>query len=298
VTSLARVLVLLVGLAGLGTGVPLVAQTTLAASETGYQSALNDYNAILAQLQRTFNLQEQAAEELELARRTRDEPREGRALASFRTRALEVMQLERDAEAAVIRLREAARAFLAALDAREIELLALLDAAPPAMQRAQLSDEVVSVRRRILGAQPHAILVGTMAMQPVPELVIDPRDGPSELRNLASFLEGRAGTYQSIAEELDREILAIERRIQRERGLGDLLTGVGRFDDFLPGTAPAGAGGGGMARGAETVHSLAQLSLPDQVLLLRGIRDQALLSRSQVLAQAQVLRARAEGRLP
>jgi len=132
-------------------------------------------------------------------------------------------------------------------------------------------------------------------------VVIRRGDGPEELRGKAGILESRAEEYDSVIVSLQREISSRERRIQQQRGQEDLLAGISRFDDdALTGrglTNPSRDGGadGEGASDPMTPVNLAELSLLDQVVLLREYLSLARDMRDEALARARVFRARAEG---
>ncbi len=283
----------------LGLAQPALGQNGLPQTEADYEAVLEEYSAAATELQRTFSLHEQALDGVELARRSGDEGRQERALATFRSRAISLMELERAVEELASRLREARRDLLFALDEREAELLERLDETRSASERERLEREWERIRRRALQVEAEVELEEEIALRPVPELTIDPRDGPAELREKAGFLEERAAAYDSVVAGLTQEIGERERQIQRLRGREDLLADLARFDtDLSPGgrlgprtltTADWEDAGG---EGADV--ALSRLPLPDQVEILRGVREQAIQYRDRALAQSEVFRERAE----
>ncbi len=286
-------------LAALGAPRPGVAQSPLPESETTYEAILAEYTALAADLQRIFSLHEQALDAVDMARRSGDEGRQERALATFRSRAIELMELERSVEQAAGRLREARRELLYALDEREAQLLEEIEETEESVGRVRLEQEWERIRRRALQVEAEVELEEEIALQPVPELTVDPRDGPAELREKAGFLEERAAAYDSVVADLTTEIADRERQIQRLRGREDLLADLARFDtDLSPGgrlgprspTAAEWEDGGG--EGSDV--ALTRLPLPEQVEILRGVREQALQYRDRALAQSEVFRERAE----
>ncbi len=297
------------GALALGSAGLAEAQAPLANLEAEYAAALAEYDVMLGEREATFSLYEQALDRVDAARRSGDEDARARAHASFQVVAFDLMDLEVAVEQARDRLNGAREALLGALEAREEVLLVDIGAQAPGEPReAVLLEEWRQIRSRMLQVQSEVLPEAAVDLRPVPELTVDPRDGPVESLEKARFMEEQALSYDSLIVDLDAQVRVLERQVQQRQSVQDLLRDVSRFgSDFVQGppglgarpdavpdvgtpASDGGAGGPGEA--------LAQLPLEEQIALLRGARDLAVQYRDQALAMARVFRDRAEGMRP
>lgn len=274
-------------------------------AEVAYHEAEGEYEALRADLDRSFNQFERALEAVDRARDGDGTGREA-AFAAFQTVAVRHMALELETRRALERVNATRAGYLQALEDREDELLnALAREDLPSVRQAVLEGEWQRVRREMLRLEPATDLDQTLALRPVPELRVEPTDGPVELREKANFMQDHALSYDSIIGDLDREIQTLEDRERRLRGLQDLQRDLGRFgQDLLPGArtgAPSvadptrtGDGTDPESGGEGAAEALASLPLADQIQLLRGTRELAVQYREEALAMANVFRERAE----
>ena len=287
---------------------PAMAQLSLEGAEASYLAALADYDVLLEERELTFSRYEQALDRVDGARVTGDEASRAAAHADFQVVAFDLMDLELSAEQAGARVAVARASYLAVLEAREEVLLSQLDIdQPPDPEReAALLEQWRQVRTRTLEVQADVLPEEATQLRPVPELTVDPRDGPVESLEKARFMEEQALSYDSLIVDLGTQIEELERQVQQRQSVQDLLRDVGRFGaDFLPApppglaSAPDGRVDGDVLDPTGTPPdpdaALAQLPLNEQVALLRGARDLAVQYRDQALAMARVFRDRAEG---
>ncbi len=293
-------------------GVSASAQTSTVDAGAEYEAALLAYDTLLEDRETTFSRYEQALDRVDAARRAADEDARARAHASFQVVAFDLMDLEVQVEQAAARAALARSAYLRTLEVREEALLALIsdDDGRSNLAEAALLEEWRQIRTRTLAVQADGIPVDAAELRPVPELTVDPRDGPVESLEKALFMEEQASSYDSLIVDLDSQVRDLERQMQQRQSVQDLLRDVGRFgSDFVqgdpPGLAPvpdAVPETGTTTSTADGVPdpdaALAQLPLPEQIALLRGARDLAIQYRNQALAMARVFRDRAEGMRP
>ncbi len=287
------------------------AQISVGEAEAEYEVALDDYNDLLAEREGTFSLYEQALDRVDAARTSGDAAPRDAAHADFQVVAFDLMDLELALEQSGAELGLIRAQYLAALEAREEELLFRLDGAESLSPDAEASllADWRQVRTRALAVQADAVPEEAIALRPVPELTVDPRDGPVESLEKARFMEERALSYDSLIVDLGLEVDELEGRAQQRQSVEDLLRDVGRFgSDFvqgdLPGLAsvPEGSADGGTETPTDGPPdpdaALAQLPLDEQISLLRGARDLAIQYRDQAMVMARVFRDRAEGMRP
>ena len=283
-----------------------LAQGPASEPERTYVTALSDYHVFLEDRDETFTRYEQALDRVDAARSSGDGARRDASHAAFQVVAFELMELELAVEQARARVAARRVAYLSALEDQEAELLRQLEAGLPAGSPAEVAllEEWRAIRTRQLDVQAEALPEEATLLRPVPELTVDPRDGPVESLEKARFMEEQVLTYDSLIVDLDRQVSELERQLQQRQSVQDLLRDVGRFGtDFIPGGPPdlavpdgaAGAepSGGDAPRGP--VAALTQLPVAEQIEFLRGARNLAIQYRDQALAAARVFHNRAEG---
>ena len=284
----------------------VVAQGTATGAERAYLTARSDYSVLLEDRDATFSRYEQALDRVGDARNAGDPARRDAAYAAFQVVAFELMELEVAVEQAGARVALRRAEYLGALEAREAELLGQLEDGLPAggASEAALLEEWRAVRTRQLEIQAEALPAEAAVLRPVPELTVDPRDGPVESLEKARFMEEQVGSYDSLIVDLERQVSELERQLQQRQSVEDLLRDVGRFGtDFIPGGPPDLAvpdgGGGPEIPGATALQdpevALTQLPVAEQIEFLRGARDLAIQYRDQALRTAELFRERAEG---
>ena len=288
---------------------PALSQDPIDEAEARYEASLDEHSVLLEDRERTFSRYEQGLDRVDTARAAGDEAARATAHSNFQVAAFDLMDLELAVDQSSARVAGARAEYLLELEAGEEALLSRLggDEVLDPQDEATLFDQWRRLRGRSLEVQVDAIPVAAVALRPVPELIVDPRDGPTESLEKAQFMEEQAGSYDSLIEDLDVQVQTLERQMQQQQSLQDLLRDVGRFgSDFLQGTspelsAPNTPGAEAMPNGmgaTDPNEALAALPLGERIELLRGARDLAFQYRDQALAMARVFRLRAEGMQP
>ncbi len=277
----------------------LAAQDPLAEIAERYDEALQIYEEILEARDRALHQHDILMDRQEDARRSGDDDRSRDAMRRVYEQGVQVMLLDQQLRSAAAQLQAAGRSYLDFLERREDQLLDAIEAAILPPTRARLDRELSEVRQRYREVERESGAPTVGGLRPLPDVVVDRRDGPSELRGKAGLLENRAAEYESVIVGLQREITSRERRLQQERGRADLMAGISRFDDdALTGgglTRPGSEEGGSNELDPTAPLNLSELPLPDQVVLLREYLGLAEEMRDEALALAETFRARADG---
>lgn len=277
----------------------LVAQDPLSQISERYDEGLEIYRGILEARDRALHQHDILMDRQEDARQSGDDDRSRDAMRRVYEQGVQVMLLDQQLRSAAAQLQAAGRSYLDFLERREDELLDAIEAAVLPTTRARLDRELSEVRQRYREVERESGAPTVGGLRPLPDVVVDRRDGPSELRGKAGLLENRAAEYDSVIIGLQREITSRERRLQQERGRADLMAGISRFDDdALTGGGLTQSGseeGAGPELDPADPLNLSELPLPDQVVLLREYMVLAEDMRDEARALAQIFRARAEG---
>ncbi|TVR63409.1 MAG: hypothetical protein EA422_09435 [Gemmatimonadales bacterium] len=278
-----------------------LAQEPQVVAEAAWSEALASYREILEARDAALRTHDILMDRQEEARRSGDDARARDAMRQVHDQGIRVMLLEQQLRMAADALQAAGRAYLAALEVREEELLDALGSAILPMTRTRLQSQIAELRQEYREVERESGTPQVGELRPLPDVVVDRRDGPEELRGKAGLLENRAAEYDSVIAGLEREISTRERRLQLERGREDLMAGISRFDD-------AALTGGGIPRSGTEVRpgsmdpvgevDLSSLPLEDQIALLREYLVLARDMRNEALAMARVFRDRAEGVRP
>ncbi len=283
----------------------LMAQVSLADREVRYLQARSAHESVRREWEQTWSRYELVKDRFLETDRAGAEREAQDAFVAYMARSQQLQNLEVRERELREELDAARREFIQALDAREAALLDRIEANPTPATEALLNQQIVDVRRRLRDVEREAQPLVEMMVRTVPNLVVDPRDGPRELREKATFLEDVAGSYDAVIGNLDRAIEERSRRLRQERGQADLLADLSRFDaDRLPGTGvrpevpradearPAGEVEGTGA------FVFAELPLTEQVEMLRSYREQAVRFQEDALARAELFRTLAAGGSP
>lgn len=263
-----------------------------------YETALATYQEVLDLRNQVLREHEILMDRLQDARDSGDSDRLQEAMYRVWERGVELSGLDRQLQAAAAHLEQVGQAYLRALDEREEALLDQLAEAVAPATRSRLEGEIADLRTRYREVERRVGSELVPTIRPLPELTIQPRDGPQQLEVKARILEDRAEEYEAVLTALEDQIAQRERRIQQERGREDLLAGISRFDDdLLTGGGLAGSlpeEGEPLEGGPERLI-LADLPLPQQVAELRELRDRVDGLREEAVTRARVFRQRAEG---
>ena len=265
-------------------------ESVLQERELEYRSSRSAFEAALqaqaAQERRFYR----TLAEIEDARAAGDEDRQAAAFARAQTQALELQVLRRRVDETAARMAEAGRALLTALDDRLEALVDEVEAAPTRAEREDLVAVARNLRARYREVEetlePDR---GTdVILAAVPEIALDPRDGPVELRWKVELLEKRIAEAGARLEELAAQIEELERRRRRNRSLSDLEASIERFDDDrMPVSNPG-------ARRGESGEEAAPLTLEERIERLQVLREEIETRRSRFQDRLGVFRERLE----
>ncbi len=228
--------------------------------------------------------------EIEAARAEGDEDRQAAAFARAQAQALELQALRRRVDETAARMAEAGRLLLAGLDAR---LEGLVDEVETASSRNEREDLVAVARTlndRYREVEEELELGGSqdVMLAAVPEVALDPRDGPVELRWKVELLEKRIAEAGAHLEEVTAQVEELERRRRRNRSLQDLEASIQRFDDDRVPVSNPGARREGSGEDAPP------LTLEERIESLRILREEIEERRTRFRERLEVFRERLE----
>lgn len=273
---------------------PLPAQTSeevLAQRRLEYRAARDAYEAAVSAfsvVERRFSA---ALEQVGRARRAGDQEALEQAFALAQDRSVPLRAQETRVAEVRQRLQEARQDLIDVITVRLGELLAEMDQASSAAERAELD----ALWRDLANEQERLEAEGgdELALNPVvlPEITFDPRDGPEELEAKAQILERHAAVTDTIIRELDEDIAGLIDRLRIERQRRDFLAGTERFDDTrVP--VVTGSGSGERPAAADSTVVDRPRTLEERVEALRRYREQLVAYRTQLEVRARQFRQR------
>lgn len=293
----------LVGLGLLGSlAGPLAGQVTgssigqvVADRELEYQAALSEYTASYDAwevLQRRWNqlLEDQAA-----ARRRGEDDRG--ILAEAQELSGRMSQAENRLEDLRVAWRDAGQALVSALDAH----LELLTTQAQTARGAQQSDIAVLYRdrdNRLKAVEREMGPIRDLQLRPLPEVTIDPRDGPREILFKAQLLNRKVAQHETWISDLNEEIEDLQRRQRRSRTIEDFMAGVERWDDTqVPVTAetPRSQIPDEVSMEGDSTAVVAPKSLEERILELQTFLSAVEIRRDQLKEKADLFLQRASG---
>jgi hypothetical protein len=291
--------VLLAVAAGLVLHQPAAAQSAaelLGELRLEYQGAVSVHEAAQAALQvidRRFNA---ALLEIDNARRDRDDVARREALSAAQARTAPLADARNRVDVAADSLRSVRLALIEVLIVRQVELIELADGASSSQERREF-DNILRVVSNELAAREDDI-ENDVSLDPVamPDIAIDPRDGPTELLGKAEILEVTAVRVDTLILSIDEEISQLESRRDMERSRRDFLAGTGRFGDLQP---PTGTTGGADPT-VQATDSIAAggrpVTLEDRIEARRVYRQILIDQRELLLFRARDFRVRVRRR--
>lgn len=272
------------------------AQPVVSEREARYREAVSDFNTLTQAFDQAFQRHVDATDNLTRARGTATA---NDAFATFQDRVFELNAVERDLRRALEVLRSRGTALLQVLDDEEIRILTQYQRATLPGVREALADQLVRVRERRLEVAQEVEQFGVPVIQPLPDLIARPQDGPAQLMVKANIYEERAEEYRNSVVDLTQEIERLQNRLARERAIGDITADVRRDADRQPGGGviprPIPSQRPGDDRSSAQELRLSQLPLDQQLEVLRGIRARAIEFEAQAMAEAAIFRRLAQG---
>lgn len=269
----------------------------LGALEEEYEAARALYEQVIAERSTAQTSYNRLLDVVRAARRSDDEGQLSGAMATFYTQARALEAHDRRLEELDRRLVTVGRELTRALDEREEELLARLEATADSDERQELLESLAEVRQRVRQVEAEVESLQEMPVLPVPDVQPDPRDGPTELRAKQNLLVSRVREFDAVLEEIDDRLDALDRRLRRDRTIQDQEAGLARFDDLriVPRVPTAGQPRTeGMSSDLQD-EGLAGLPIEEQMALLVLFREQAEMLREETQAQAEEFGRRIPG---
>lgn len=282
------------------------------AQELEYRAARTDHEAALAALEAAQARAERATVEIAEARASGDGDRLHGAYQQAHARWSEVTTQDRRAAETSQRLLRARRALKAAL---EESLEALTNQARTTSGVRERTELAALIRGRYNHLQEIEAELAesdreTFRFVAVPEIKVDPRDGPTELRAKAELLARRAAQADSAIAAIDRELGELAQRQRQEQAIRNFMSGIERFDEgVLPLGTPGrdateradrgttqGPDAPGRAEAGDSVSMQPAVSTGERINQLRALRRQVEQYREEVLTRAEEFSRRAGGR--
>jgi len=139
-------------------------------------------------------------------------------------------------------------------------------------------------------------------LEPLPEIIMDPRDTPEILNRKAESLEFRARQYEAQAAAVGLRLEELRQDQRRARQVRDFVAGVERYDDtrlpvVSPGTRTATPPDPGqLPPGADSLGvETRPLTLEERIENLGLLQQELELRLQQIRIKAELFRRRARG---
>ena len=269
--------------------------------ELEYQAALRTFEAAVAAREAANSRFNRAANVFSEAKASGNTERTNAAFSDFLRASEELQRLDSRVEETRERMRAAGESLLLALDRRREELLAQTDSLEPSRraERRELAFLLLDLTNRVREVESAVTEADDSSLPGLPEVPVDERDGPEELRIKAQFLETRAEQYDSLLTDIDRRIEGLQSRQRTDRRVREFVAGLERFDDLrLPVVAQGRRGdppaGGGEEPSPEVADSTGlaprEVTLEDRIESLLNLKDRLETYRNAALSRAGVLR--------
>ncbi len=283
---------------GIGTGAPGGARAQMDSiraeveqREIDYQVAKDDYRAAYSrrsQLEREWS---QLNNDFDIARESQSDTEKSEMLARLQELSVQVERADGRAESTKDIFVEAGTALVSALESHLEMLASLIAAAPDTARSRELGDLYRDRSSRVGEVETEVGERIELVLDPLPDIVVGPRDTPRQIRSKARFLDDKAEQQERVIADLDAEIERLANRLQRDRVTSDFFTDPNRVGDTrLPvtsGTSGADAVGGATPWSGE--------SLQEKIDLLVEFRGKVEERRDQLLQKAEQFRALAGG---
>lgn len=212
---------------------------TLPELERTYRAAAAAYQDAYETLRVYQSRFERASDALRAAQLAGNSARRDSAFAEIMQLSPERTLQEQRVEEKAEELRVVRERLLAALNLRLDEYLDRTTGVLTDTERRELAVQMADTRNRIneLRAEEDP----EVTLEPLPDIQIEPRDSPDDIRAKATLLEVRADQYAQQLVEIDRRLETLQAEQARLRRANDFMAGVERFDDpRLPVGPPGG----------------------------------------------------------
>lgn len=260
--------------------------TRVAALETErllqFEEAQSLYDGALAARAAAEARFQRIAQELEDARNDGDDERRNAALAQAQLLTNDMLALDARVAETGTALEVARGRYLEILDIQLDFLVQGIEFASSAADSAQLGALYRERSARFTEVERGRRSSVELAAVVMPEITATPRDGPRELRVKADLLERRAEQADSTIAFIDLELVDLERRARRDRGMQALQRGVERFDDTRVPVQPRSQADDGAQQITETPE--------ERMDSLRRLRAYFVDRRAEAIRRAQEFR--------
>lgn len=248
-----------------------------------YEAAASAYEGALAGRAAAEARFARITQELEDAGTSADDQRRNEALAQAQRLASELFGLDSRVAETQSGLQESRARYLQILDIQLDFLAERIEFASTSADSTELGAMYRDLRTRFVEVERDDRGAVALVAMVMPEITATPRDGPRQLRAKADLLELRAQQADSAIAFIDAQLVDLERRAQRDRGMNALQRGIERFDDNRVPVQPSSQGEDGTPAAVQT---------PEQrVASLRRLRDIYVERRLVALQRAAEFRA-------
>lgn len=285
----------------IGTGVGASAQEelTLLELQGEYRVALADYDAAFQRFEILSDQFDSASRDFSSATDAGDEAAQREAYERTYRIAMERRLAQRRVEAEVAQLRELRERLLSVTAAHLEDLLAVADTATDPVSGEELAAFIADTGNQI--RELRDVEDPPVTLEPEPDINIELRDSPEQLRQKATLLEFAATQYTEQFAYNERQLEGLRRDQSLLRRSRDFLADFTRFDDPA---VPVGAVNRevtppGQDQPPPIADSLgvqgAPLTFEQKIEALEALQGEITERIQNVLSRAQLLRRRAGG---
>ena len=273
---------------------------TIQELELQYSSKVRQHQAAFDAWEAMESRFDRAIDSLNAAEDSGNTARTNRAFTVFRQVAgeISVQKLRVDNIAEEVRI--ARSTLLSALNQQLEELIQQVDSAVDPQERRELAAILNDRNNRYLELRAEEAPETTL--EPMQDIIIDPRDTPEIIIRKAELLDFRANQYEARAAEVGRRLEELRRDQRRARQVRDFVAGVERYDDTrLPVVSPGARtvtspDPGQLPSGADTLGVEARPLTPEERIQNLDLLQQELEIRlQQIRDKAERFRRQARG---
>ncbi len=274
-------------------------EVTVPELEGLYRRSLAEYEGAFAALEVLTSQRDRASQDMSIAIASGDEAGKNRAYAETLRLAGLRRQAQRRVEEKVEELRDARGRLLAAIARQLGGYLAVADTASDAVNQRSLFIVISDTENRL--RELRNLEDPPITLEPVPDITVEPQDGPIDLRAKATILEITAVQLEGQQTYYAEQLEGLRRDQNLLRRSGDFLADFNRFDDpSIPVTAgtrtvpqpgqvqpPPGADSLGVEGGF--------LTLEQRIRALEVLQDEIEQTIEAIRVKAEIFRRRAGG---